>query len=63
MFANLALKDLARNPLLITMITTTHRAERTLPTEREELYRKITDLLLSTRPHHKNTLLTLKPVK
>ena len=63
LFANLALKDLARNPLLITMITTTHRAERTLPTEREELYRKITDLLLSTRPHHKNTLLTLKPVK
>lgn len=60
LFANLALKDLARNPLLITMITTTHRAERTLPTEREELYRKITDLLLSTRPHHKNTLLTLK---
>ncbi len=59
LFANLALNDLARNPLLITMITTTHRSERTLPTEREELYRKITDLLLSHRPHHKNTLLTL----
>ncbi|MDJ0598629.1 MAG: NACHT domain-containing protein [Crocosphaera sp.] len=58
LFANLALNDLARNPLLITMIAVTHRSERTLPTEREELYRKITDLLLSTRPFHKNTLLT-----
>ncbi|MDJ0659215.1 MAG: GUN4 domain-containing protein [Crocosphaera sp.] len=59
LFANLAFNDLARNPLLITMIAVTHRSEKTLPTEREELYRKITDLLLSTRPHHKNTLLTL----
>ncbi|MGK7954706.1 MAG: GUN4 domain-containing protein [Crocosphaera sp.] len=59
LFANLAFNDLARNPLLITMIAVTHRSEKTLSTEREELYRKITDLLLSTRPHHKNTLLTL----
>ncbi|EAZ94216.1 hypothetical protein CY0110_10087 [Crocosphaera chwakensis CCY0110] len=59
LFANLAFNDLARNPLLITMIAVTHRSEKTLPTEREELYRKITDLLLSTRPYHKNTLLTL----
>ncbi|MGK7942461.1 MAG: GUN4 domain-containing protein [Crocosphaera sp.] len=59
LFANLALNDLARNPLLITMIAVTHRSDRTLSTQREELYGKITNLLLSNRPHHKNTLLTL----
>ena len=54
-----ALNDLARNPLLITMIAATHRAETTLPKHRVELYDKICNLLLGTRPYTKNNTLTL----
>ena len=54
-----ALNDLARNPLLITMIATTHRAETTLPKRRVELYDKICNLLLGTRPYAKSNALTL----
>ncbi|ACK73124.1 putative signal transduction protein with Nacht domain protein [Gloeothece citriformis PCC 7424] len=59
LFANNTLNDLARYPLLITMITATHRADMTLPKQREELYAKIIDLLLSNRPYVKKTFLTL----
>ncbi len=54
-----SLNDLARNPLLITMIASTHRAKTVLPKRRVELYDKIFDLLLGTRPYAKRTTLTL----
>ena len=54
-----ALNDLARNPLLITMIAATHRANTELPKRRVELYEKICSLLLGTRPYAKGTTLTL----
>ncbi|PSN09140.1 signal transduction protein, partial [filamentous cyanobacterium CCP5] len=54
-----ALNDLARNPLLVTMIASTHRAQTVLPKRRVELYDKIFDLLLGTRPYVKKTALTL----
>jgi len=56
---NPGLNGLARNPLLITMIAATHRAETTLPKRRVELYDKICNLLLGTRPHAKKNALTL----
>lgn len=54
-----SLNDLAKNPLLMTMITTTHRIETELPQRRVELYDKICSLLLGTRPRSKKTPLTL----
>lgn len=54
-----SLNDLARNPLLITMIASTHRAKTVLPKRRVELYDKIFDLLLGTRPYAKGNTLTL----
>ncbi|MEO0490782.1 MAG: NACHT domain-containing protein, partial [Cyanobacteria bacterium J06659_2] len=54
-----ALNDLARNPLLVTMIASTHRSQAVLPKRRVELYDKIFDLLLGTRPYVKKTALTL----
>jgi hypothetical protein len=54
-----SLNDLARNPLLITMIASTHRAKTVLPKRRVELYDKIFDLLLGTRPYAKGNALTL----
>lgn len=56
---NPPINDLARNPLLITMIASTHRAQTVLPKRRVELYDKIFDLLLGTRPYAKKTPLTL----
>jgi hypothetical protein len=58
-FASPALNDLARNPLLITMIATTHRINTVLPKRRVELYDKMCGLLLGTRPYAKKTNLTL----
>lgn len=55
---NPSINDLARNPLLITMIASTHRAQTVLPKRRVELYDKIF-LLLGTRPYAKKTPLTL----
>lgn len=60
---NPAINDLARNPLLITMIASTHRAQTVLPKRRVELYDKIFDLLLGTRPYAKKTPLTLTASK
>jgi len=58
-----SINDLARNPLLITMIASTHRAQTVLPKRRVELYDKIFDLLLGTRPYAKKTPLTLTASK
>ncbi|MGJ3249222.1 MAG: GUN4 domain-containing protein [Elainellaceae cyanobacterium] len=54
-----ALNELARNPLLLTMIAVTHRAKTYLPKRKVELYETITNLLLGTRPYYKKTHLTL----
>ncbi len=59
LFASSALTDLAKNPLLITMIAATHRAQTELPKRRAELYDTICRLLLGTRPSVKKTSLTL----
>ncbi|HEY9604191.1 MAG TPA: GUN4 domain-containing protein [Allocoleopsis sp.] len=58
-FSSPALNDLARNPLLITMIATTHRVQTVLPKRRVELYDTMCGLLLGTRPYTKKTNLTL----
>jgi hypothetical protein len=58
-FSSPALNDLARNPLLITMIATTHRVQTVLPKRRVELYETMCGLLLGTRPYAKKTNLTL----
>ncbi|MEW6492454.1 MAG: GUN4 domain-containing protein [Cyanobacteriota bacterium] len=58
-FSNPAINDLARNPLLITMIATTHRVQTVLPKRRVELYDTMCGLLLGTRPYAKKTNLTL----
>ncbi len=52
-FSSPALNDLARNPLLITMIATTHRVQTVLPKRRVELYDTMCGLLLGTRPYAK----------
>ncbi|MEH1954915.1 GUN4 domain-containing protein [Nostoc sp.] len=46
---NRAIADMAKNPLLITMIATVHYSGSTLPGRRVELYQKICELLLGTR--------------
>lgn len=58
-FSSPALNDLAKNPLLITMIATTHRVQTVLPKRRVELYDTMCGLLLGTRPYAKKTNLTL----
>lgn len=62
-FNNPPINDLARNPLLITMIASTHRAQTILPKRRVELYDKIFDLLLGTRPYAKKMHLSLTSTK
>lgn len=49
-----ALADLARNPLLLTMIATVHRRRMTLPLNRLELYREICQVLLEKRQRAKD---------
>ena len=57
---NRAIADMAKNPLLVTMIATVHYCGSALPGRRVELYQKICDLLLGTRQKAKKikTLLT-----
>ncbi|MGK7874891.1 MAG: GUN4 domain-containing protein [Xenococcaceae cyanobacterium] len=59
MFSQASLNDLARNPLLITMIAATHNANIELPKRRVELYEEICKLLLGTRPFAQTRKLTL----
>ena len=59
LFSLPSLIDLARNPLLLTMIAATHNANIELPKRRVELYEEICKLILGTRPFAKNTNLTL----
>ena len=45
---NEAIRDLARNPLLLTIVTLVHRIDAVLPDERVVLYQKCTETLLNT---------------
>lgn len=46
---NRAIANMAKNPLLVTMIATVHYCGSALPGRRVELYQKICDLLLDSR--------------
>ena len=59
LFANSALNELAKNPLLVTIIAATHEVLESLPKERTSLYKKILNLLLETRPNRRETRLTI----
>lgn len=48
-----SIRDLAANPLLLTIIALVHRIEADLPDERVLLYRKCTETLLSTWNNYK----------
>lgn len=60
LFADQNLTELAKNPLLITIIAATHEANETLPTRRIYLYREIFKLLLEYRPNRRDTRLTIQ---
>lgn len=45
---NVAIRDLAANPLLLTIIALVHRIDAVLPDERVVLYQKCTETLLNT---------------
>ncbi len=51
---NRAIADMAKNPLLVTMIATVHYCGSALPGRRVELYQRICDLLLGPRQEAKN---------
>ena len=59
LFAISALNELAKNPLLVTIIAATHEVFESLPRERTSLYRKILPLLLENRPNRRETRLTI----
>ena len=48
-----AIRELAQNPLLLTIIALVHRIEADLPDERVLLYRKCAETLLSTWHNYK----------
>ncbi|WP_088241405.1 SUMF1/EgtB/PvdO family nonheme iron enzyme [Calothrix rhizosoleniae] len=51
--SNRAISDMAKNPLLVTMIATVHYCGSALPGRRGELYQKICDLILGSRQEAK----------
>ena len=59
LFANFAISELAKNPLLVTIIAASHEVFESLPKERTSLYRKIFHLLLESRPNRRETRLTM----
>ena len=54
-----ALNELAKNPLLVTIIAATYEAFEYLPDKRVKLYKKMFDLLLENRPNRRETRLTI----
>ena len=58
-----ALNDLAKNPLLVTIIAATYEAFEYLPDKRVKLYKKMFDLLLENRPYRRETRLTVASVE
>ncbi len=59
LFAEAHLIELAKNPLLLTIIAVVHEAYGSLPTQRVWLYERIFNLLLEARPNSRETRLTL----
>ncbi len=59
LFADLNLIDLAKNPLLLTIIAVTHKFKERLPQRRLDVYREIFKLLLEDRPYQRQTRLTI----
>jgi hypothetical protein len=59
LFAEAHLVELAKNPLLLTIIAVVHEAYRSLPTRRVWLYERIFNLMLEDRPKFRDTRLTL----
>ncbi|WP_017658833.1 NACHT domain-containing protein [Baaleninema simplex] len=58
---NPAIRRMASNPLLVTMIATVHALGNALPRRRVELYREICDVLLGRRLYAKRLKLPLEP--
>ena len=56
---NLAIRRMASNPLLVTMISTVHHLGNALPGKRVELYKEICDVLLGRRVYAKKIKLPL----
>jgi GUN4-like/NACHT domain/Sulfatase-modifying factor enzyme 1 len=59
LFKHLEISELAKNPLLITIIAATHRAFEQLPNRRVKLYQKMFNLLLEDRPNRRETRLKI----
>ncbi|MGJ3245132.1 MAG: GUN4 domain-containing protein [Elainellaceae cyanobacterium] len=59
LFREAHLVELAKNPLLLTIIAVVHEAYGSLPTRRVWLYERIFNLLLEDRPNFRDTRLTL----
>ena len=59
LFADLSLIDLAKNPLLLTIIAVAHKFKERLPQRRLDVYREIFKLLLEDRPYQRQTRLTI----
>ena len=56
-----ALRKLAANPLLLTMIAIVHRDHATLPENRVELYKEVCEVFLGRREEARNLTLKLSP--
>ncbi|NEQ46970.1 MAG: NACHT domain-containing protein [Leptolyngbya sp. SIOISBB] len=59
LFADRSLVDLAKNPLLLTIIAVGHKYKERLPQRRLDVYREIFQLLLEDRPYQRQTRLTI----
>jgi hypothetical protein len=59
LFADRSLIDLAKNPLLLTIIAVAHKFKERLPQRRLDVYREIFKLLLEDRPYQRQTRLTI----
>jgi hypothetical protein len=59
LFADRSLIDLAKNPLLLTIIAVAHKFKERLPQRRLDVYREIFQLLLEDRPYQRQTRLTI----
>ncbi|MGD1860518.1 MAG: GUN4 domain-containing protein [Leptolyngbyaceae cyanobacterium] len=59
LFADRSLIDLAKNPLLLTIIAVAHKFKERLPQRRLDVYREIFKLLLEDRPFQRQTRLTI----
>lgn len=59
LFADRSLIDLAKNPLLLTIIAVAHKFKERLPQRRLDVYREIFKLMLEDRPYQRQTRLTI----